>query len=515
MKRLGLGILILWASFSQAQIQWKISADSILFGQQLQYEISARADSSDKVVFPSSTVFAPLESVKHKTDTLPGKIKRIWYLTAWDSGRYVIPALAVKINDSVYHTDSISVFVSSIPVDTTGQGLFGYKGIVSYDQKSSLRLKRGRYWYGLIPLILLAAVWIVYRFYFRRKISEKQKSLSPYEQFSSIVKGLKPDTQSDPEKFYVKLTDAFREYLESALNIPARESVSEQLLRLLSEYTFENGKSINPALVTELQTLFRRADWAKFAKHKPYPTEMVKDLELIRRTAGEVQQVLDEIDAVRRAEEALRLKAEKQEKRKHLVIRSVGGLVILALVVWVLTRFYGAQIAQQWEKGVYAFYQIPGPALWYESSYGSVPALEVKAPVIAESVHSGEWNTTSNELEEKAAWRAQSGKTRILIIALDFKENAKWNNDQILGLVKQLWAKNDKDVELQWKNDGTLSGHWKKDGKTFVLTGKLFDAGQKVRVLLVDYPEGSQIWKNLADRIIRLSGLENTENKQP
>ncbi len=513
MKRFWTVILGFVVTFAQAQISWKVSADSMKFGQQIRFEIEAKADSATKVVFPSDQSFAPFEVVKRESDTFPGKIKRLWYLTAWDSGRYVIPSLAVKIKDSVYHTDSIPVYVSAVAVDTTKQGLYGYKSVVPYERKPSVRIKNhARYVYWPVFLLILLAVALIFWWRRRKKIMEQRRILSPYEEFLSAVEKLKPGAEANPDDFYVKLTDAFRTYLEKALKIPAKESVSEQLLRLLAEYRFENGERLDEKTIPELRDLFKRADLVKFAKHKPYPPEMSKDLQRIRQSVDRIQKVLDEIEAVKRAEEEARLQQEKRTLRKRRIAGMAVAVVILAALVWAAGHFYGNQLARKTEKWIYGLYQIPEANYWYESAYGAQPSVQVKAPVILESVPAVLSDSLKKATEELAVWKGKAGETYVWVIAADLKPNTQWTADQIRELTKEALEKHKTRVNIKISSEN-IEGQWIKNDKPFELRGKILNNAGRVRLILTAYPEGSQLWKNLAEKILNLSGLETSENR--
>jgi hypothetical protein len=73
--------------------------------------------------------------------------------------------------------------------------------------------------------------------------------------------------------FYSILTDIIRKYIEGRYDVPALESTSFQLLRMIERYLGDEK------LQTALQTMLSDADLAKFARHRPDAETCQKDLE--------------------------------------------------------------------------------------------------------------------------------------------------------------------------------------------------------------------------------------------
>ena len=111
---------------SFAQVKTEVDTTKIRIGEQINYKIKVEADSSALVVFPEGQTFIPMEAVEAlKIDTTKKEAKyvlsRIYKLTQFDSGSYIIPRQKIIIGDQSFFTDSLQVDVNTIEVDTTKQ----------------------------------------------------------------------------------------------------------------------------------------------------------------------------------------------------------------------------------------------------------------------------------------------------------------------------------------------------------------------------------------------------------
>jgi hypothetical protein len=93
----------------------------------------------------------PVDTVKSDRYEL---IKK-YGLTQFDSGRYMIPSIKIFINSKPYLTDSISVEVANVAVDTLKQKMYDIKDIVPV--KGSI----GDWWKYLLIMVLIIGIGIV------------------------------------------------------------------------------------------------------------------------------------------------------------------------------------------------------------------------------------------------------------------------------------------------------------------------------------------------------------------
>ena len=122
--------LISFSTF--AQVTSSIDTTQIKIGEEIIYSIQVVADSTDLVLFPEGQTFNPLEVIEsYKIDTtrFQDKITLIkkYGLTQFDSGRYTLPSQRIVINSKPFNTDSVSIEVADVLVDTTKQKMYTIK----------------------------------------------------------------------------------------------------------------------------------------------------------------------------------------------------------------------------------------------------------------------------------------------------------------------------------------------------------------------------------------------------
>lgn len=122
-----------------------------------------------------------------------------------------------------------------------------------------------------IVVTILVLLWWYYRF--RNKAIEPKQSaeLPVYEsplqklqnELESIRKDDFPKTDDNVKVYYLRISDAFRDYYETLYGFPALESTSRELLEYL------NKAAESTAIIQKIRSLLNNADRVKFAKYKP------------------------------------------------------------------------------------------------------------------------------------------------------------------------------------------------------------------------------------------------------
>ncbi len=502
--------LVTHLAFTQ-QIHVEVSRDSIKIGEQLDYTLSIPADSSRQISLPDNENFAPFEVVKRfPADTLyEEKILHTTYrLTVWDSGHYYIPSLQIKINDSLLTTDSIPVYVAGVQIDTAKQGLYPVKPAREIRYKSSVKIqkKKTRHWKWIFVLLLLGIP--AYWFLRKKQTLAHRKGLSPYEKAIAEWNRLVQSKMyaSDWERFYVKLTGLLDEYLEQALRIPAKESVSPELIRLLRNYRFENNAQIPARHLDNLKELLQRADLAKFAKTEPLPVFREKDLQNVKSLIDGLQAEIDRIEEQKRKEEELRLQAQRAKKRKkRLIFAAAGTFILIIASIWIYTR-YKQQIEKFYDNRFLVTNNIPPPSQWKPVSLGSPPALVFTTPEVPQAVETYyPSDTLVNATEEFALLKSEMKNLKIYVWLFDLKKQVPPSVllAELQNTLEQLTGENP-NLRLN-EQDMSISG---QAGENQKLTGKLFLSGNKVRIIASTYPEGDQ-WEETARKILNTAALKN------
>ncbi len=464
MKRFFIYILIInvWQIFSQDIPKVEILADTtaIRIGEQVKVSVKAQTDTLSFVDFPEISQWGELEIVgTGNVDTLQVKpyreLLKKYFITAWDSGDYVLPALSLKINDSIVKTDSLQIKVLPVAVDTTKQGLYDFKPPLDVSGKEADRTgeESSWIWWLIFPVLIGLAIW----FYRRRKavIEARKKALTPYEKANKALEKLEADKlwlKDKTDIHYLTLTDTLKSYLEDELHISAREKISNELLLELKKHRFEDGTYLSPELLERLQDMFKRADLAKFAKLTPETQYIQADFDLIKTTISNAHEIVQKIAEAKAKEEAEKL-AEKRRK-KQIVWSLVAALIIILAFAGGSAYYYlnKMQLTKNLKEN------LSNPE-WVYSEYGSEPALGLTTPHILHyyDVSAVLDTLTGNEqmkkiIDEVVFYTDVNPVKKYIIFsgATDFKQDmpdgAKISEGIMAGILSQIKAR---DVNLQ------------------------------------------------------------------
>lgn len=330
-------LLFLFSFFSFGQVKSSIDSTAIKIGEQIIYKIEVATDTTNLVVFPEGQTFLPLEVIEsYKADTtfINSKyllIKR-YGLTQFDSGAYTIPRQKVLIASKEFFTDSLRVEVNTIVVDTTKQGLYDIKPILSIDKNPS------KWWlYVLLILLILAAIaFLLYWFIWREKsLTEEEKValLPPYERAKLALQELDNSSYLQHEEikeYYSKLTGIIRKYLDEKVYNRSLESTTEELVSRLKLLKEGNQIDLDKDTIKNIESILRRADLVKFAKSKPNIELAKMDRNVVDSEIDHVKESLPEptekdlLKDIKYQEELA-----KKEKRRKITTTAVVTIMLL------------------------------------------------------------------------------------------------------------------------------------------------------------------------------------------
>jgi len=195
-------------------------------------------------------------------------------VTQFDSGKYVIPSLKVLINNKVFATDSILVEVSDVKIDTLKQKLFDIKPI------SESEFQLSNFWkYFLIIVLILglgAFIYWIIKKYKKKKVEEIEELKSPIERATILLKNLEKKElwqKGAVKEYYSELTDIARNYIEEAIEIPAMESTTSELIVALRAASIKKKMTVSAETLENLERVLKQADLVKFAKAVPHMSE--------------------------------------------------------------------------------------------------------------------------------------------------------------------------------------------------------------------------------------------------
>ncbi len=338
---------VLWAQ--QPKIAVEIDTNQIRIGEQIRYAIEVLTDSTSLVHFPEGQTFTPLETVEAlATDTVwedrMMRLQKIYLLTQFDSGAYLIPAQQIAVNEQAFFTDSFAVRVGTVVVDTTKQGLYDIKPLVKVNPSYS------QLWLWLLFLGLIGGGFLYYWYLGKRgdgsPLFGGPKALPPFDQALAQLQELEKSRyliEGQHKAYYSELTDIVRNYLEDEAGIDALESTSDELITLLEMRKDAGELPLEEGTLEAFKEVLRTADLVKFARHTPENQKASEDTRIVQLMVEKTQEALPEpdeeslVDTEEYIREQQKLKRRREEKR--LVIGAAAVLTILVVAFGIRLGF--------------------------------------------------------------------------------------------------------------------------------------------------------------------------------
>lgn len=388
-KKLYLYIALLFGFLSFAQqISSSIDSTQIKIGSQFNLTIKAKVNAKDKVVFPAGKFFGALEILESypidtvKNDNQYELIKK-YGLTQFDSGRYVIPKLLVKINQKEFRTDSLSILVNDVKVDTTKQQMYDIKDIIATEEKPM-----SEWWKLLILLVLIIASGFASYFIIKRLQKEKEQKeeffASPIEKAIAYLQNLDKKQlvqRGDVKEYYSEMTDITRTYIEESVHIPAMESTSSELIESLKKAIKDKKMFVNREDLEKFSRVLENSDLVKFAKSQPMLFEIETDKKIIDKFLLIIDKALPRTEdqaAILFAEEVRKKEMQKQKFKRLVMSIGISMFLLVASVVifaytvgfdFIKDNYIGHSTEELLEKE------------WITSEYGE-PAIIISSPKV-------------------------------------------------------------------------------------------------------------------------------------
>ena len=150
--------------FAQQRVQTSIDTTKQAIGSQFNLTLKTIVSKDEVVQFPKANNFGRLDVIRnYVVDTVikDDKVELIkkYGLTQFDSGNYTIPQLKVFINKKPYLSDSISIEIQNIAVDTLKQKMYDIRPII--EAKSS---NNWIFWSLLIVALLAGLGYLIYHY---------------------------------------------------------------------------------------------------------------------------------------------------------------------------------------------------------------------------------------------------------------------------------------------------------------------------------------------------------------
>ncbi|SDG59244.1 hypothetical protein SAMN04488062_10113 [Flavobacterium omnivorum] len=341
-KQLYLLLLLLSTAVfaQQKQVVTSIDTTKNKIGAEFKLSIKTTVDTSSKVIFPKLKNFGALEVIQsYPIDTvkMEGRYELIkkYGLTQFDSGRYVVPSIKIFINSKPFMTDSLLVEVANVQVDTLKQKMFDIKDIAPADNPI------GDWWKYLLIIALIVGIGaFIYWFIKKRQEKKLHEEIykTPIEKATTLLDTLEKKElwqKGEVKAYYSELTDIARNYIEEAIEIPAMESTTSELIQGLRAASVKKKMTLSQEIIENLERVLKQADLVKFAKSKPLDFEITEDRNKIQKAiltldnSIPVEIPVEEDMLLNEAQRQKQIQIQLRKQRNKRIVTAVASVVFL------------------------------------------------------------------------------------------------------------------------------------------------------------------------------------------
>jgi hypothetical protein len=246
-----------------------------------------------------------------------------------------------------------------------------------------------KYLLGFLLIIGLAALiyWFIKKY--QKKKIEAEIYKTPIEKATSLLNSLEQKElwqKGEVKEYYSELTNIVRNYIEEAIEIPAMESTTSELIEGLKVASLKKKMMLSQDTIENLFVVLKQADLVKFAKSKPLDFEITEDRKKIERAIvtldksipvvveSEDDMLLNEMQR----QEQLRKELQKQRKKRILIT-----VVSVFLLLFATTTFFIVTKGFDYVKD--NIFGHPSKELlegeWIRSEYGN-PSVIIETPMV-------------------------------------------------------------------------------------------------------------------------------------
>lgn len=393
-KKLLIYLLFSTSLFAQQKVVTSINTTKNKIGAEFKLTLKTSVDTLSKVVFPKLKNLGALEVIQsYPIDTIKKddryELIKKYGLTQFDSGRYTIPSIKILINNKAFMSDSIKVEVANVQVDTLRQKMYDIKEIVKVQDSSD-------WWKYLLGIVLILGIgafvywWLKIR---QKKKIEEEIYKTPIEKATSLLNILEKKElwqHGEVKEYYSELTDIARNYIEEAIEIPAMESTTSELIEGLKTASLKKKMKLSQETIENLFAVLKQADLVKFAKSKPLEFEITEDRNRIQKAiltldeAIPVEVPIEEDTILNEAQKQKQIKILLRKKRNQRIAISVGSVLFL---LFATTAFFVATKGFDYVKDNVLGH--PTKELlegeWIKSEYGN-PGVIIETPKVLKRI---------------------------------------------------------------------------------------------------------------------------------
>ncbi len=256
----------------------------ILIGDQINYTITIDKPAGLNLSIPifKDTLFRNIEIVSGPvidSSIINGRTKLVgkYLITSFDTGYYAIPPAFVEIksNDGIkrFFSDYSILEVARTKIAPADTSLKIYDIIKPY--RAPVTVGEILPWV-LLAILIGAVAWFVIRYIkLHKKVKVGAEPVTVIEPAHIIafreLEILHQENlwqNGEIKKYYTRLTEIIRKYLENRYQVYSLELTTEETLAALIKKGFKKDGEYN-----RLKTILTSADLVKFAKYKPEPSD--------------------------------------------------------------------------------------------------------------------------------------------------------------------------------------------------------------------------------------------------
>ena len=550
MKKILIYFLFTTTVFAQQkQVTTTIDTTKNKIGAEFKLTLKTNVDTLSTVFFPNARNFGALEVIQsYPIDTIRKndryELVKKYGLTQFDSGRYTIPSLKILINKKVFLSDSIQVEVANVQVDTLKQKMYDIKDIIPANKGI------GDWWKYLLVLLLIGGIGALIYWYIKKRQKEKIEEeiyKTPIEKATSLLNNLEKKElwqQGEVKEYYSQLTDIVRNYIEEAIEIPAMESTTSELIEGLQMASQKKKMKLSKETIDNLFVVLKQADLVKFAKSKPLDFEITEDRKKIERAIVTLDKAIpvvtenqDEmlLNEMQRQEQ---LKRELEKKKRKRIITIITSVLIL---IFVITAFF--TVIKGFDYVVDNVFGNNSKELlegqWISSEYGS-PIMRMKTPEVLvrtdlQKILPKNGMALIKDMQS-FAYGSFTDNFYILVSTLHYKQtaNAEGQVEQapidlsksLESALQSLEAQGAQNMIVKQEdfetNEGAVKGvkgygtFSKIDGDTksstkFYYETLIFSQEGGLQQIIIVHEEGDKYANEISDRILSSVELQNTK----
>ena len=474
-------LLLISTSLFAQKVATSIDTTRNVIGAQFTLTLKTNVKTTATVTFPKATNFGALEVIEsYAIDTIKEndrmQLIKKYGLIQFDSGKYVIPRIPVLINRIPVFSDSLLVEVNSIKVDTLKQKMFDIKPIIQ------VKKPMGNWWKYVLGFLLIAGLIALAYFLYKKYRKQPTKEIvynSPIEKATSLLQLLEKKEllqKGEIKEYYSELTDIARDYIEEAIEIPAKESTTSELIVALRIASTKKKMKLSKDILVSLEKVLKQADLVKFAKVKPLDFEIAGDREKIENAIitldKSIPVVIDENSKKwEMLQEQIRIK--KQKRNKIFGIAAISVVTIFSILMFfILTK--GLDYVKNGFIGYSTTELLEGE--WVKSEYGD-PSILINAPQVLKRID------TEKKLPKGT-------------MAL-FKDMQMFEYGSLMGrfYISVSSAKFKKETEINLSD---------------ALTGVVFSQAGGLQQIMVAHKEGDQNAEKIAEKMLNSIELQTT-----